>query len=316
MIIGLDPGFGNTKVCADGAVYTLQSAVAEPRALGMAGAGIKTAQRLPLLRLADGREYVTGEGAWLWGQPLANTDFYDLASPARQALFFAALAGLLVPGRYDLELVVGLPVPLLQSETESQAAVEQIRRWKGGHAYQVDDQIYEVSISKIKILAQPVGAYADWLLTDDLRPRAGARDAEVAVLDIGLNTVDLYVVQGGQVAPRYIGGAKAGVRHLLAALNGRGHDVVEVDYALRRGSLRPTEAALDSWLAQILGVLENTWSDLRRFTTVIPAGGGSALLGQRLANVLTSRGAVVAWPDDPITTNVRGLYKWGAYAAR
>jgi hypothetical protein len=30
---------------------------------------------------------------------------------------------------------------------------------------------------------------------------------------------------------------------------------------------------------------------------------------------LIAKGAAVCWPEDPITANVKGLWKWGAYAA-
>ena len=43
------------------------------------------------------------------------------------------------------------------------------------------------------------------------------------------------------------------------------------------------------------------------------AGGGSIVLGDLLRLALISKGAAVSWPEDPSTTNVRGLWKWGAY---
>ena len=70
---------------------------------------------------------------------------------------------------------------------------------------------------------------------------------------------------------------------------------------------------VSSWLSEILASIERTWSNLRRFTTVIPAGGGSIVLGDILRLALISKGAAVSWPEDPSTTNVKGLWKWGAY---
>jgi hypothetical protein len=35
------------------------------------------------------------------------------------------------------------------------------------------------------------------------------------------------------------------------------------------------------------------------------------MLGQRLQDTLAAKGAALYWPDDPITANVCGLYKFG-----
>ena len=51
---------------------------------------------------------------------------------------------------------------------------------------------------------------------------------------------------------------------------------------------------LESWLSEILASIERTWSNLRRFTTVIPAGGGSIVLGDILRLALISKGAAVS----------------------
>ena len=81
----------------------------------------------------------------------------------------------------------------------------------------------------MKVLAQPVGAYANWLLDEELSLRRSGRKAEVAILDIGFNTLDLYVVQGGQVLPRFVGGGKVGVRRLLNLLNEDDRELEELD---------------------------------------------------------------------------------------
>jgi hypothetical protein len=37
------------------------------------------------------------------------------------------------------------------------------------------------------------------------------------------------------------------------------------------------------------------------------------VLGDLLNLALIAKGAAVSWPADPITANVKGLWKWGAY---
>ena len=107
-----------------------------------------------------------------------------------------------------------------------------------------------------------------------------------------------------------------GVRRLLGLIAANGHDPAELDARLRRGRLKPDVEALDIWLGEILAVIERAWPSLRRFHAVIPTGGGAAVLGQRLRLALSSKGAALHWPADPVQSNVLGLWKWGAMQQR
>ena len=331
-IIALDPGYGNTKVCINGAVASIQSAVARPKAIGMAAVGMKTAVEalgVSLFDAANGgriNKYVAGDGAWRWGDPMSGMDFTQIASEPRRALFYSALAQLLDPGHYDVEmLVIGLPVPLLQDQAQADMMFASLKGYKGSHHFEADLPTegggmrsfeYSLDVKHLQVLAQPVGAYANWLINDELKTRKAAKDAEVAVMDLGMNTLDLYVVQGGRVNPRFIGGGKVGVRRLLAEMNGHGQDIEELDWGLRTGKLRPSKNDLNTWLSSVMGHVERTWSNLKRFQVVIPTGGGALVLGDALNAELMSRGANVYTSGDPITANVAGLYKWAEYTYR
>jgi hypothetical protein len=167
----------------------------------------------------------------------------------------------------------------------------------------------------LKVVPQPLGAYADWLLDDNLQPRKNAAQAETAVLDIGMNTVDLFAVRGGRVEPRFIAGGKVGVRKLLEQVEGEGLDLEELDTDLRQGRLSVPPTLMQSWLSELMSTIEKTMPRLARFTAVIPSGGGVLLLGDLLRLYLASRGAALYWPKDPIGCNARGLWKWSAYGA-
>lgn len=122
-VIALDPGYGNTKVCVNGVTASIQSAVARPQSTGMATIGMKTASQILSIEL-EGQAFAIGPGAWHWGNMLTSRDYSALASPERKTLAFTTLAQLLEPGEYDFELmVIGLPVPLLKDETQSQAVL-------------------------------------------------------------------------------------------------------------------------------------------------------------------------------------------------
>lgn len=311
--IAIDPGYGSVKVHVNEKTAVVHAAVARSKNIGLASTGMKTASQAHTIQLGWDT-YVIGDGAWNWGEPLTNRDYSALTSPERRALTFGTLAQILEPGEYEVDTtVMGLPVPLLMDESQGPAIMSGLKAYKGEHQFSTPKGEYKLTIQKLKALAQPVGAYADWLLDNELRIRKNGRQAEVAVLDIGMNTLDMYVVQDGKVLPRFIGGGKVGVRRLLEILNANGHDPEELDALIRSGRLKPSKDQLESWLSEILAALERTWSSLRRFSTVIPAGGGSVLLGDLLRLSLISKGAAVSWPEDPAVTNVNGLWKWGAY---
>ena len=317
LILAYDPGFGNTKVASEKAVHVLQSAVARPHEIGMAAKGMETQARPQTVTLAGGLSFVAGAGAWAWGEPLSTLDFNDLTSPQRQALFYAALSHLLPAGEHIIDLqVIGLPVPLLQDELQAKAVMAGLGKYKSVHEFSVDGMKYSLLVKKLNALPQPVGSYANWMLNTEGHLRQGGTNAEVAVLDIGMNTLDLYVIQGWKVAPRFIGGGKLGLRRLLENMNPSGRDLEELDSRLRAGTLQPSVEQKTAWLGAILGSVERTWSSLRRFDAVIPTGGGAVVLGELLRSALAAKGAAVHWPADPVTANVVGFYKWGCRVHR
>lgn len=317
LILAYDPGFGNTKVASEKGVHVLQSAVAHPHEIGMAAKGLEIQARPQTVTLASGLSFVAGAGAWAWSEPLSTLDFNDLTSPQRLALFYAALSHLLPAGEHIIDLlVIGLPVPLLQDELQAKAIMAGLAQYKSVHEFSVDGMKYSLLVKKLNALPQPVGAYADWMLNAEGHLRQGGTNAEVAVLDIGMNTLDLYVIQGWKVAPRFIGGGKLGIRRLLENLNPSGRDLEELDSRLRTGTLQPSVEQKTAWLGAILGCVERTWSSLRRFDAVIPTGGGAVVLGELLRSTLAAKGAAVQWPADPVTANVIGFYKWGCRVHR
>jgi len=103
------------------------------------------------------------------------------------------------------------------------------------------------------------------------------------------------------------------VRRLLELLARDGRDPEELDAELRSGRVKPDRSQLDSWLGGVLAAVERVWPSLRRFQAVIPTGGGALLLGELLQAALAARGAALFWPEEPVSANVRGLWKWGAH---
>jgi hypothetical protein len=328
MIVALDPGFGNTKVSTAARCALIQTAIARPKNIGRAAMGLRTITSNAIhIRIKDGGEYIVGPGAWSYGEPLSTLDFLSITSEPRLSVFYAALAQCLeIPAGITEPidtLVIGLPVPLLENVEEANSTIAALRELKREHVFSIapyragaEEKTFKVRIANIKVLAQPVGAYADYVISDDLKIRSDAKSSEVAVVDLGMNTLDLYVVQSGRVSPRFIGGDKIGTRRLLELLDGGGLDLDELDAAVRENRIKIPEKALDAWLLPVIATIEKTWPKLDRFSAVILSGGGSMLLGTRLASALARRGAAIHLPESPVLTNVRGLYKWAAYSQK
>jgi hypothetical protein len=310
-VIGYDPGFGNTKVCVDGRIGLIQSAVSRPKSVGLATIGLRAiSHQVPIIEFGSDA-FAVGPGAWNRGVPLTSLDYNSLVAPERLALFYAALDNAGLPQALPITLCVGLPVPLLQDKAQATLVLDSLKRFKRTHQFKVGKKSHTLEIMRVKVLAQPVGAYVDWLYDDQLNARPTGNKAEIAILDIGFNTLDLYAIANGQVAERHIGGAEVGVHRLLDLLVNDGHDLAETDLALREGTLRPDASQLDMWLGEILAAVKRTWPTLKRFTAVIPTGGGASLLADRLTSALSAKGAAVYWPEDPLTANVKGFWKFG-----
>jgi hypothetical protein len=68
-VLALDPGFGNTKVCIDGHVACIQSAIARPQSVGMAAIGMKTASQVPMAATNSAQPSITAGMARLLSSP-------------------------------------------------------------------------------------------------------------------------------------------------------------------------------------------------------------------------------------------------------
>lgn len=307
VLTAYDPGFGNVKVGIDGAVGVVQNAVSIPTMLGFSGTGMKVAKKPTIVRF-DGLEFAIGQGAWKWGEVLMSYDWSGLVTPEQNSLLYGGLSMILNPGNYDLDLVVGLPVLSLSSDETGKEMIERLRALKREHIFSVDDQKYSVTISRIRVLAQPVGSYYEWLYDDKGKQRNDA-SAKVAVVDIGQNTVDIYGLQDGSVDPRYVGGSKSGARRLLMKLRFHG-PLSEADYLVATRKIKPLPSERASWIAEILGDIESTLGNLSWFETIILTGGGVRLVEDELKNAVENRGGKVYIPDNPIIANCLGFYRW------
>ena len=319
VVLGMDWGAGNVKVCGqDGAGVVLASQVA------VAAEGVSAGEALglrcavpPLAVRLNGHRFFVGLGAHDWGRPVENLDDgrFVAGSPELRALTYGAMAyfGLqfVLPTIEPVGLWVGLPQSALSRECAAG-----VRGWlRGEHAWWCawdggEEAVGAVTVDEVTVTSQAAAALFDFLLDDEgqfIPERKGLFKQEIGIVSVGMNTVELLVVEGGKPKERFTASLTAGVRRLLELVDPRGlYSRGELDTRLRAGSLDVGEA-VPVWAAEVVGLMENRWGRAAgRFAATVVVGGGALLLGPSLVAALAGK----AWvADDPVLAVARGLVK-------
>ena len=314
-LVAFDPGANAAKARAKTGTVIVPSTIAANGQAHVHGlAGLRTRRR-PLTIVAHGSVLVVGAGAHDFGRPVENMDFERLAgSPEMRALFYATLSRLF-DGRMpqSLTLLIGLPIAAMTGE----AAPETIRRVKtffcGEHHWQADGTEQQTEVDTVLVTGQPVGALFEYFLTDDGTPHPTRREdykKDVAVLNLGMSTVDLLSSRQGQIVERLTGGETLGVQDMLNELSRTsGYTLAELDEQLRTNRL-DISGLLPLWERRVFGYLDKVWGrdGQRRFGRVIATGGGTFLLNDALLRRFGSR---LYLADDPVLATATGLYRLG-----
>lgn len=318
IILSYDPGFGTTSLAASvREVSSLETAAARLTGdLGRAAIGMKTKTKTPIVEIGSDRFYV-GRGAWDWGAAnLISMDYTSLTNPARLSLLYANFAALFAPGDYAVStFAVGLPVPLLQDATQAADVLRQLKEFKEqAHAFKIGREAYCFRTHRMVYYPQPAGSYSNWLIGEDLKVMNGRGQKEIVIVDIGRNTLDVYVLDAGQVNPRFVGGDKFGTRFLLEqiAADYPGRDLAEVDSLMRHGKITIPASIRRDWFSMIMGKLEAVLGNFRRFQIMRITGGGSLLLRQDFQTAIMARGLTPDFPANPVEDVVVGGWKWAA----
>lgn len=313
-ILGFDPGMGAIKLYGAAGGVELPSQVATngtKRLTHVAGLARRAAP--PEIHTADGSFYV-GLGAHDYGRPVENLDYDRLTgSPEMRALLYGALET--YAKRYgtihnSLTLAVGLPIETLSGEQASGNAAA-VREWlKGDHHWLVDGNERTAQIESVLVTPQPVGALFDYVLDnqgDFIKERKAVLNAEIGVVSIGFNTIELLVIRDKAPVERFTTGNTSGVRRLLELVNRQGlYSLGELDAQLRAGKL-DYQDVLPVWEREVGGEIEKRWGQAyRRFERVIVVGGGAILLAKGMADRFGAKAYV---PDQPVLATARGLYK-------
>ena len=347
--IGLDPGFGGTKaacIAPDGARVAIVPSVVgvgqtDLGLLSVGNLGRRRRSRQPDQVSFEGVTYLVGEGLARYARPVERMDFLRLSDgPELRALFYNVIFRLLGEacpepsrrGQHRANVMLGLPVEMMADREQARSTLQALRRWiVGDHVFAVNGCETRFTIANLLAMAQPAGTFFAWGLNDQgkwTRPRTDLR-APVAVCDIGFCTLDLFVVEGGEVVGRFTSGDTVGMRraaelviHSVRNSHGVGLSLHEADGLLRqrqprlhtaRGeqNLRPqVDQALDTTAAAVVSFVERHWGNGRQFAHLLFTGGGAEALREPLLRQYP-HGVVL---PNPVTANALGLARYAVRA--
>lgn len=266
-------------------------------------------------------------------RPIRRTDLNRYSDGmATRAVTYDSWYRLMGPGEHTLKTALGLPVQLINGPDYRARWIE-IRHWlRNEHVFTVNGEECRVMVEKVKPLPQPAGAFADFALDE----RGQIRDpelmeVEIAVLDQGYHTLDLFVLERGQVSRTYTAGDGLGMREAVRLLmlqieqmHGRKVNEFEADRMIVEHTQRPNaeiaitaggtavnvtpivQAAVNTATDQAMMFLDEVWGDNgRQFRHILLVGGGSLVM----ANALRQKYPHAVFLPDPINANARGLAK-------
>lgn len=211
---------------------------------------------------------------------------------------------------------VGLPIAALMGESADETRRQVVGWLQGEHEWLANSERCRLEVANAIVASQPVGAMFDYLLTDKGEMTAEKKATfkrEIGVLGVGMNTVDLLVVNAGAPVERFTSGSNVGVRRLLELANRDGlYSLAEMDEQLRSGSL-DLSLVKPIWAREVLGQIEKTWeTQFKRFSAIVAVGGGSVLLRDELLKRFAGKAVI---PDDPVIATARGLHKYAVMKA-
>lgn len=341
--IGYDPGFNANKIAQiqeDQIItYVLPSSVGlahRQKKDGLTLAGVVRPHKINLrpFRVSfDGLEYLVGPNVGDYTEPLDRMDFDRFTDSLElRATLYAALFQFLKGGQHEVALAIALPVEVVQNRDEALRVERAMRGWLvGEHAFCVDDTETVIIINRIRAkIPQPVATWFDWGMDTQGQWIRGkdAQRAPTLIIDQGFNTLDVLVVEAGQISERLTEGDTLGMSRAAETLIQMIKNRYDLNLELAKAN-ELIQASVDNQPVQLYlnGQLINIASeakqavqalgvDVDNFLTrsigratgahkVLLTGGGALAMAPRLLRRFPD--AIVM--HEPVLANARGLAK-------
>jgi plasmid segregation protein ParM len=326
VIIGLDVGYGDTKaVCDNGRSTCFPSLIAPAESIRFkADVGAQVQVKGLTLRDTEEGDLFVGELAARQGRPgsvRSPRDRDRVADAIMLHLTDAALAALLPDVEYTrAKITTGLPVDYYR---DAEALATHLR---GQHVIKVEGRRLMVDVDEVKVVPQPFGGLLSVLLDERGKLMADVAhlvQGRVGVLDVGMFTTDLILVDGLEYIEAGSGSLEVGVSTVLEMLRKVLLDDHRVSYephqlevALRRGwvvingqTVKLNGLASDrlSVIAQSIESRARTLWNVSTLSAIVLAGGGSLALKRWLEPYF---GQAIFAPDAAMA-NANGFLRYG-----
>lgn len=328
-IRAVDVGFGAIKAVSAARRVDFPAVVADYRPLRYtSGLGEDKLQQLAYDY--QGYRYFMGDIVYKQSTAQVRMSADRYTRPEGMTLLLAGLALLAESNFEQINLVTGLPVAEYKERKD-----DYINALKGFHriqGLQLDGrpgELYTVEITDVKVLPQPMGTVFNSVLDleGDLPHQADPRyrlaAGNLAVLDIGHNTVDLVRCDKLQFIDAESDsfndlGMFESYKQLARLVKAHYPDIniqpAQMDYYLRNGGAG--KVGIDDLKAQIFrghaGAVAsralNTWRSTWQLDRIIVTGGGAAALGSYITHELGQKAFL---ENDAKYSNCTGYYKFG-----
>jgi plasmid segregation protein ParM len=321
-VLGMDIGYSNLKLAWGDknakapatAIYPAGSAPAD-----CISASITSNGNRGFKVVVEGEEYVAGiEQSSIDGWERVLSKEYPFSTDYK-ALFFASLMAV-EKDTVDL-LVTGLPV----EQCSDKAYKESVQKHLEGR-HEIRPGKF-VTVTKVMVIPQPVGAYIDYLMSCE-NP-AIVQASRVLVIDPGFFSVDYCAIDKGNFDKASSDSSQEAMSVLLEEAgklitedHGRPFDLASLEDAVRGDMQVPVFGKMVN-LAPYLTlaatnvaetVMRKVRQNLRRskvqgadFTLL--TGGGADLYKQSASKIMEGSQVVTAY--DPVLSNAKGFFEYG-----
>jgi hypothetical protein len=291
------------------------------------------AARRPFLVTFEGLEFLVGPNVSDYTEPIDRMDFNRFTdSPELRATFYAGIYRIINGGAHRMALAIALPVEVIQDKTEAIRVERGIRDWLiGEHLFSVDGVETFLTVTNVRAkIPQPVATWFDWGM--DTRGQwvkgKAAQKAPALIIDQGFNTLDVLVVESGQISERISEGDILGMRRaaerLIRTIKHKYNLELELHHAAELVRLvvngqkaetyvngQLTEVSIEAKRAvqaletDVYNFLDRAVGKTAAAYTILLTGGGALAMSGMLLHQFPK--ATVMY--EPVLANARGLAK-------
>jgi plasmid segregation protein ParM len=324
IIAGNDIGYGYDKLLARVVGQDALRKVTLPSLIGPAidityhsdliGNGLPTAIRI------NGK-------AWYYGDDARMQSPFTLSPRARsrdpETMLVLMLAAMTRAGVTDgtVRMVTGLPVDWYSDRHDLTQAL------RGIHNYYIDDTPHRIEVANLLVVPQPFGSFVT-VVTDPsgaLTDQNNLAREKVGVIDVGMHTTDLVLVDGMRYREPLSGSLPIAMARTYELIQryveqNTGYQITlqEAEAAAQTGKIQErgekrgvidlVMQAKDQVAKKIVGYASTLWdSEERTIAAVLVTGGGAETVFPAIKDAFPQARLL----DEPQMSNAEGFYRYG-----